>query len=78
MHSVLVFVHQQRAVCDRHNIRNLIGRCADNGLQAHLSQKADAFNNAVTVHLIERLVKHRQSNGIAEAGGVVDAIKLGE
>ena len=42
MHLVLVLVHQQRAIGNGHNVRNLVGRCADDGLQSHFSQQADA------------------------------------
>ena len=78
MHSVFVLVHQQRTVCNRHNIRNLVRRRTDNGLQAHLSQEANTFNNAVTIHLVKCLIKYCQPDGVAETGRIVYTIELSE
>ena len=78
MHYVFVLVYQQRTVCNRHNIRNLIRRCTDNGLQAHPSQETDALNNAITIHFVKCLIKHCQSDGVAETGCIVHTVELSE
>ena len=65
MHLVLFLDYQMGPICQRHNIRQFVRGRANDGLQAHFPQQADTLYDAVTVHLIKRLVEHYQPDGIA-------------
>ena len=73
-----MFINQQRSIRDRHDIRNLIRRGADDRLQTHFAQQTHAFDDAFAVHLVECLVEHDQTHRVAEAGRIAHAVQLRE
>ena len=73
-----MLINQQRSIRDRHDIRNLIRRGADDRLQTHFAQQTHAFDDTLTVHLVERLIEHDQTHRVAEAGRIAHAIQLRE
>ena len=61
-----MLINQQRSIRDRHDIRNLIRRGADDRLQTHFAQQTHAFDDAFAVHLVECLIEHDQTHRVAE------------